>query len=321
MNLNNFLNLQTPAEYDFKLLMEEYYREKLKEIEALKKSPDLIRRWYLYRTLDALPFDCDGYNGACSLTVEIYQILWPEQVKSSNFGGDTMNSFAHTFGNYVGGSYRKAYSLYCGDNRDLSQNIRTTFEEYARQVSCLGNFCLVPLGYNRYRGDNRQSIRDYWDLSLDNLKYNKDHKDWLDQVSMSFKQYISTFFLWDYVEKDFKVVPLFKSHGEKMGPGAPYPYQSPYPERTEFRAFTSNANIRILRRGIFMVAMLRIATDPECGDDYENRIVPILSADDCPETMTGVLDKLKGDSESVGLSSKAIDILRQIRLPDVEKKI
>ena len=349
--LMRFINGKSPEDYDFKKLMGEYYLYYTyqiagntddgfyehvlpNELRQLTETEDSIERWYLYKTfeeqnkLNKTWFHCDSSNHTCDLTDAIYETLWYGetgfQLSKFDFGGDTMNSFAYTFGQFGANNLRpsakKTYERQYEGSHDVKE-IQNIFSEYACRVSCIGNFCLVPLGYNGYRGNAENPFKDYWDLSLNNLKYNKDHRDWLGRVGMSFQQYIHIFFLWDYVNKDFHVLPLCQSHTGMLGLCAPYPYQSPYPKGTEFREFTSNANIRILRRGIFMAAMLRIAVDPECGDDYKSRIVPFLSTEECPGTMEDVLDQLKADCKSAGFSRKTTDILQQIKLPELEKKI
>lgn len=346
MNLEKFLKLDKPEKYDFKLLMQEYYKkyegkhqndesykellERLPEIEAAEADP--IQQWYLYKTLDvdcllgkrSYLFDCDGSNGTCDLTTEIYMALWPEWIQA-NFGGDTMNSFATTFSQYGHRSVRTVYKeRYCGDHKQ-SKELRKIFQKYAKYVSCLGNFVLVPKGFNGYRG--LRSCKDYWDLSLDLLKYNKDEKNRLaDQPDVTdvmgatlqaealFRRYINTFFLWDYVTKDFEVAPLVPSHKEKMGIYAQYPYQNPYPEADEFKIFTNHVNARILRRGIFMVSMLRIATDSECKDDYASKIVPVLSTSAYLGSMEDVVRRLTAIPE---LNQATRYILKKIDLPDI----
>lgn len=153
---------------------------------------------------------------------------------------------------------------------------------------------------------------------MDNLKYDKDEKNWLNVLGEDkkdpFRRYVNTFFLWDYVTKDFEVTPLVPSHKEKMGEYAQYPYQNPYPEENEFKIFTDNVNARILRRGIFMVAMLRIATNSECKDDYASKIVPVLSTSAYLGSMKNIVTRL---ALLQGLSEETKRILNEIVLPSL----
>ena len=192
--------------------------------------------------------------------------------------------------------------------------------KYAKLTGCLGNFVLVPKGFNAYRG-LASAIKDYWDLSLHELRYDRSGQGWLDQVDMPFNKYINLFFLWDYVSgkknEGYRVRPLFKSHEailmrEKMvlprkaepsnedGEGA----------SDDFSEFTKNANRCILRRGAFMSTMLRISA--KYSDSYD-KIVEYLATDASLGSMEDVIEQLKAlslDEEAKGFLSKLSEELK-----------
>ena len=207
------------------------------EIKELEKQPkhDPILLWYIYRKIDENKkkvklFDCDSWNGSNDLMDEIYDRLWRNKMDKSlrdKFGGDTMNSFATTFhALFCDGD---SFLAYKNDIKSIESEERKEKEErdekkkreereereekekreekkkfydalrkYAKLTGCLGNFVLVPKGFNDYRG-LVGTIRDYWDLSLHELRCDRSGQGWLDQVDMPFNKYINLFFLWDYV--------------------------------------------------------------------------------------------------------------------------
>ncbi len=188
MELREFLRTQETETFDFKGLMGEYYKDYADyhkhEDEykcLLKRLPEMntkdnIKKWFLYKTLDAdlkkniKRFDCDSWNGTCELTNQIYKKLWQnkERGEFNKFGGDTINSFAYTFNSFMkGGSFRKSYDIYeKNEECRKKSNELLGVGEFARNVGCLGNFTLVPSGFNRYRS----RLGDYFDLSLKESK-------------------------------------------------------------------------------------------------------------------------------------------------------
>lgn len=254
--------------------MEEYYRfykknyksdtiyQKLLDDLSKMETEDSIRKWYEYKTLDEClekrirRFDCDSWNGTCELTSQIYKTLWQNKGDIFNkFGGDTINSFAYTFNSFMkafmeGGrvSFRESYDKYKDEGEYRKKANELGLGEFARNVGCLGNFTLVPSGFNRYRS----RLGDYFDLSLKELKETKE-ENWLGEVK--FSQYINTFFLWDYTtkvdENHYEVDFFFKGHSE----------EHIFPEGDEVKKCVSNMNEKIRQRGKFMVDMLRIAEE------------------------------------------------------------
>lgn len=307
-------------EFDFKYLMEEYYRFYGKDSSLWGEmwsewskncnptDGDPIKLWYTYKKMDEnekyRPFDCDSSNGTNDLMDKIYDLLWRNQEVlecydiRKKFGGDTMNSFASTFNALAKtiikeerqkeskrSSFKDSFKKYIEDPSHFA-----VLKDYAKYTGCLGNFTLVPNGYNRYRGKSKR-LADYWDLSLHNLRYNKDGNDWLEDVEMTFRKYVNIFFLWDYVDKKYKVLPLFSGHEPLLNPeNFVYPNNDRHKSSNEFEEFTNNVNIRIRRRGIFMAAMLEIASKRE--DDYP-KILNELAVDKCLGSMENVLTRLK----------------------------
>jgi hypothetical protein len=147
---------------------------------------------------------------------------------------------------------------------------------FAGRTHTLGNFVLVPYGFNRGRYSKTQ---DYWDLSLDILK--KDgyttSKGKVFKTD-NFSRYINTFFLWDYVyceNGQYEIKSLFsdkfqnqeldkeqiKNINERFSKGKDEKFENCEPKNDEeITNFLKNVNWAIKRRGIFMVAMLRIAS-------------------------------------------------------------
>lgn len=131
-----------------------------------------------------------------------------------------MNSFATTLLQYVKAGGRGVRSVKECRKEYEKGNFKKEFEnagleDFAKYVSCIGNFVLVPAGFNGYRGTHRY-LKDYWDLSLDHLAYVKrswlQHEDKGTTRNDGFPEYINTFFLWDYVDENYEVKPLFGSH-------------------------------------------------------------------------------------------------------------
>ena len=321
-------------EFDFKYLLGNYYKAyrgdgyyndkkagcaEVKELEEKTEHDpilyDPILLWYIYRNIDKKTdkkndektdkkndeneknvrlFDCDSWNGSNDLMDEIYDQLWRNKMNESlrdKFGGDTMNSFATTFNAFSG---KESYEESFDDYKEKKESY-DVLREYAKLTGCLGNFVLVPKGFNGYRG-LAGTIRDYWDLSLHELRCDQSGQGWLDQVDMPFNKYINLFFLWDYVSGKknggYRVRPLFKSHEailmrEKMV----LPRKADVEGASDdFSEFTKKANRCILRRGAFMSTMLRISA--EDSDSYD-KIVEDLATDASLGSMEDVIDQLQ----------------------------
>jgi hypothetical protein len=278
--ITNFLDKTNPEDYDFKNEMSKYYEKYQADIcmeKMPKENQSNIDRFEAYRNADAKLdkkfrlFDCDSWNDTCELSTAIYEILWnyeknvealkwewtdKERSTFYSFGPDTMNSFTTT-------------KKQCCDK--AGKIIEDGLEEFAGRTHTIGNFVLVPYGFNRGR---YLETKDYWDLSLYILK-----KDGYTTrkgkrfKSDNFSKYINTFFLWDYVycddsqckEGEYKVKSLFGNEQSNIakedsliGRLDEEPEER-VPKNKEIENFLKNVNWAIKRRGIFMVAMLRIA--------------------------------------------------------------
>ena len=217
-------------------------------------------------------------------------------------GPDTMNSFWITFSAYLISNYSDTYRwnnfkntvfFRDGDNgkqRDRADRIKALIEadvnyihsekinEFAKWTNTVGNLVLVPAGYNGSRG-TQPCIKDYFDLSLDNLVCGWDENSYLGEDGRDRKQnfirYINTFFLWDYVDGNYEPVPLCESHKKQMEmqrKTARLEAKGVLPEKEEIDNLCGNINNRIQRRGLFVVAMLRIAIGIDTdGKDAELR--------------------------------------------------
>lgn len=204
-------------------------------------------------------------------------------------GPDTMNSFWITFSLYLISHYGDTYrwnnfknTVFFreggnGRQRDRADRIKELVEadenyigsaslrRFAGLTHTVGNLSLVPAGYNGYRG-TQPCIKDYFDLSLENLLHVRDGKCYLGESAScrekNFRKYINTFFLWDYVDARYEVRPLCASHQGQMEEQAKtgrLEAKGVLPAKEEIDAMCGVINDRILRRGLFVVAMLRIA--------------------------------------------------------------
>lgn len=265
-----FLNEKTPEEYDFKL-MQGY------------NGKSSVDKWFAYKTLKD-GFDCD----TCELAKAIYHCLWGWEMESGNSfrrsplfqknlgegaGGDTMNSLGTTMEKYMNKRGVKQCKVQWEKEEAGKKAEEIGLENFAKYTSCIGNFVLVPARFNGHRGIHPY-IKDYWDLSLDYLAY-EEKSAWLSMYkepmnqknagdNKAFVKYINMFFLWDYVEKDYEVRPLFASHKDILG-RRPLSRENLFPkiegDKNEFQEFFNNVNMYIKRRGIFMAAMLKIAIE------------------------------------------------------------
>ncbi|MCL2110843.1 MAG: hypothetical protein FWH32_01040 [Clostridiales bacterium] len=191
----------------------------------------------------------------------------------SGLNSDTMNSFKTT--------YNKALEIKAGEekiplesytvkggridieklvlkNPDVLTKIceNNDIQKFAQLTHSIGNFTLIPhkikFGKNKdpecfqYRG-SKHDIKDYWDLSLKLLKepWNFGEGD-----GKHFEDYIDTFYLNCYVDKNYDVEELFTEHFDV---GHLYPADSDEMER-----FLSNVNEKIISRGTLMVLILML---------------------------------------------------------------
>ncbi len=227
-----------------------------------------------------------------TLIYDVYEKLWgwehsdnfnylkQKALFSCRFGSDTMHStqtilniiiteMAEKYPEYqfkdsprARASVKKLIDLHAKHGSKYTECLRAAYpilEDYVVQYHTIGNFVLVPAYFNQYRGGFNLSIdgfttQDYWDLSLQYLRKNgfpeakskKNEKDVFDKSD--FPRYINYFFLWDHVNPEGKPISLFD---ETVA-------VSEEKSRTDCNAFMENVIFYIRRRGIFMVAMLKL---------------------------------------------------------------
>ena len=187
------------------------------------------------------------------------------------------------------------------ENKFISalENI-SKFKEFVDIYHTIGNFLLVPAGFNVERN---QMFSDFWDLSLQYLQQ-ATNNPWL--IDYTFEKYVNYFFLWDYVicndkktvyyvksllSDEFDIKDENKKYCEKV---LLCTYREmPNPEETEM--FLHNCIWAIKRRGIFMTSMLRISC--ECGNEgkafYKKLQDEIFSYGNCYNSYQEVFEKIK----------------------------
>jgi len=271
-------------EYDFKL---QYNNCGIRNtFYNLDDESDSIERFRKYRNNGQINqrsdfnnksgdgFDCDGSGGLCELTLQVYQALWnwnfsdvTEQIRSKEnlevlVAQDTLNSFQTTY------SICKQYKW--------ADDLESMFRTYAVLTHSIGNFGLVPIFeyqckiFKNQRGLS-DSIRDYFDISLAEILKRYETK--------KFIRYVNCNFLWDYVDNKYECLSLFEkpcayekkerailnSHTKGLVDGG----QALPIDKKEAGYFLENVQHCIKRRGIFMVAMLKIALLENMEYEYE----------------------------------------------------
>ena len=249
------------AQYDFK--NESPWEDVRNERDPIIK----FQKYKAHNKTDANKFDCDNSNGTCALSNEIYYALWQWQYKSrfslqlplsslfgtnwERFGSDTMNSFQTT--------YNQAVKIY-GNSKEANSN--RALQRFASLTHAIGNFVLVPFklslndekSFNQYRGANfgKYFVYDYFDLSLKLIK---------ETVEESvFKSYIDTFYLNDYVDENYNILPLLSRHKvflqqEKMDMSNPEKFLPQ--NEDELNEYLNNINYLIKTRGSRLVEKLK----------------------------------------------------------------
>lgn len=315
-----------------------------------------IQRWLNYKAKENKYYECDGCGEnneeyLCKLSRAIYRILWNwddkrrfgrkrngkqiinvnrygscvryEGQKSENvsfqslMGPDTINSFSTT------------YKL-------INDGMSVDLMKFATRTHCLGNFVLVPARFNSPRGKS-QYIKDYWDLSLFNLKLfgyrNCDYE--LHECSFKiedFNKYINLFFLWDYVDgtqTEYVVKSLLSDNfggGQcsKKREDSHFLYMKtkgvqggPLPQADEINTFLINVNRAIKRRGVFMAAMLKIAmTDKKNNNEtnyYKTLQEKVFCEDSIYTCYDEVFEKLENVIEECNKNSEVESVKKIIK--------
>ncbi|MCL2014780.1 MAG: hypothetical protein FWG68_00870 [Defluviitaleaceae bacterium] len=270
-SLCKFLEMEHPEWYDFKEEIkeqaEEYAKtnppedlEGLTDCNPIKRA--LISHHFTSNSPEGKRLHLDSNNGGCQLTNRIYANLWKLYCNSKKgntwecndekfvligrFGSDTMNSF------------KSIYNIFhekFGDEAYKNVNL----QEYAKLTHTIGNFTPIPFSirffrqhkskcFNKHRGCNKR-IEDMWDISLNGIKIHFER-----EYSVKiFRDYIDTFCLNTYVDKDCNVRPLFNKETRKLTP-----QPSPLPQtECELNEFLESANKKIIQRGTILVEILK----------------------------------------------------------------
>lgn len=263
--------------------------------------------------------DCDGSDGKCLLAADIYRLLWnqkdgtvlgpsglPVFPGALCFGPDTMSS-AQTLLNHLAReilsrpehkNIREFFKpgtqyclllfleLYAGSSGAKFIQCLKSFgglDEYMALYHTLGNFVLVPYGFNKFRA---KKTADFFDSSLALLKSEgycyiqpKTKEKLSDFKKEDFTKYINYFYLWDYCRPcadgytseagsvrspEYSIRPFFDEHRriehlENL---------DALPKDTE--SFFREASRRIRRRGLFMTILLRLKTAPALSPVCKN---------------------------------------------------
>ena len=291
MKLNDFIATEKPWAYNFEFECED---EKYKKLDTftryfiyktqpdppafdLENTAEFIKSNFGYHPV----YDPDGsdQNAYYPIVIEIYKHLWnwncpaePEQREYKYaevdgdifgecvFGPDTMNSVQSPLKEVdqekYYSIYRTIHEYYNPDGNEININ---GLADYIDWYHTLGNLVLVPAGFNEYRGKSK-TIKDFWDLSLDDLKkngYNRPVNDYNYEKhrrivrpvvfeEREFNKYINYFFLWDSVEyKDNDYIVRSISHKD-------------WDQDSFLPTFFVKTREIIERRGRFMTAMLII---------------------------------------------------------------
>ncbi|MDG5473120.1 hypothetical protein P6709_15310 [Jeotgalibacillus sp. ET6] len=274
--------------------IDELVKYDFKHERGIYKKEENIDLWLEYRN-EGKKWDCDGSgnNGTrtCELTRDIYKVLWEWNSDKENrykstcyframlMGPDTMNSFFNVITQViqvVNLNGKIEYFKQIKGKRHWSKldtrqeeflnlvkyvlennEIGPLLKEYVRLTHTIGNFILVPKGFN-----GRRAIKtsDYWDLSLQLMQLDK---TWLQ--GESFKKYVNTFFLWDYVDEKYEVKSFFSGHSLQNKKPATI---------NECVEMLKTITSAIERRGYFMIAMLRAAIeDPKQYKEIMKQII------------------------------------------------
>lgn len=279
MKLKDFISKENPWEYNFEFedstifknfkpqedIFKQYFTHRASALEFCSEGVYPEAEEFIKSVHDSgylQDFDCDS----SPLAKEIYSALW----RNCEFGGDTMNSVhkrlaglvqyfktknkAKLIGNIDSRKYLT--QCYIGENHEaFIKKLKSIdgLEKYIDSYHTLGNFVLVPKGFNPYRAS---IFKDYWDSSLECLRVAQLKEN-------SFNWYINYFFLWDYVEVN----------------GSDYMEKTISPRNDkleEYKNFFKETTDYIKRRGKFMTAMLMIQSQ---NPALYNNILTFLTDD------------------------------------------
>ena len=177
----------------------------------------------------------------------------------------------------------------------LSENEYTAWEQLAGLIHTLGNFVLVPAGFNQFRAKH---FDDYWDTSLQYLSINP----WASAGFLNW--YINHFFLWDYVDKvgnTYRVKSLYSPtfFAEKKLQKWYLDGQVQYSKHTkdEINVWIENVVSLIQRRGILMVALLKLKLKDK---NRYNSLLECFNSNEAIGSMDVIIEMIKKQNAEIG---------------------
>lgn len=221
INIENWLNECNtkkiyPWLWDFKEELHTVNGNKIGCLDDSKSSIINMFNWYLSNEVDSS--EVEGSNTAN----EIYILLWnvsKHDLQKNIISTDIMNSFWQI--------YKIALNLYYNipitylrkwiyvnnklvinkplfnelkNNYNKYNKVNVLFEQYAFNTHTLGNFSIIPIGFNTGRKNN-----DFWDMALILLK------SYFDSISQDFWiKYIQSNYLYSFVDDKYNILPLWK---------------------------------------------------------------------------------------------------------------
>lgn len=322
--VDELLGKDAPEEYDLKRIMKGYYdryaencRKKLEESVYQEMLADMpyengekrpIINYLKYKNADTRRlgnkltlFDCDGSNGSCDLSLDMYRVLWGwkgrkcrlplsethDRLRRVSFGPDTMNTaatslnrFAEAYKRVAGCSEKSSVSRLhdkivldqdskffaeSGDSEALAEELDGIFGSLLETSGMIGNLVLVPSGFNSWRGT---ALGDDWDRSLELLREGGER---LDKVLTADGAEMTK---WDRDLFPEYVNLMFLWDYVQVNEGELSVLPLWNDARDDYRGFSEEAAWRIRRRGIFMAGMLKIAVGNSFGGtDFYHKIV------------------------------------------------
>ena len=317
---SDFLQSDNPENHDFKNQIyldynkcvnggnrtKEYIQNTIKEIvDATGTNKYSLMKSYFGA------FDCDNSNDSCALTGEIYSKLWGWKKNTTDsfgclhngdylngnlnieYGGDTMNSVQTSLN-----KFKKEFTDTDCEIRDkcIFSEIDCKFREFISIYHTIGNFILVPSGFNSRRG-----AEDYWDSALEKLK-----NGWEDKFKGdindkdNFNSFINYFFLWDYVTVkncEYLVDNLFiesmNSITRDKTDETTYELDKSNRNGNTIHIFTKNATYCIKRRSLFMIFMLKLEENIGSNNYNELRMAIFSKNVKCYDSYSQVIETIK----------------------------
>lgn len=267
-----------------------YLENKINEVGCLYKY-DLLKDFlqdeyrkddYLYNFYSSCVKEIESTN----LPNCIYELLWEWTKQNKNKCCDIMNSF-NTYMNkmvesminnkyYDDGSMNEAFKkfkkilgapkaqigqrlvFYLIRNHEIKEKMKEKLDkmiQLSKWTNTIGNFVLLPQTKRGDKGENvYKNITGYdrMDVYLNYLK-----NDFYKDKAEAFKNYINENYLWDYVDKNYNVIPLFpKSDNTKID------IEKKLPDDPKcYIVFAKNIINNIKRRGMFIEIMIRLSIE------------------------------------------------------------